>query len=202
MRETVTPAVREKTVWAGSNLGSFPQASAALEALAGVSVSAQRVRRITEQVGQDRLTERREEVAEFRDRPLMERVSSPAGVAAPELGVVMMDGGRYQRRDHFGLAFLTHVTGQAHDFTGRAERHGERDGFVQIAADADVDVVALEGDPRKAGSFDLVADQIGAAHRERTGATRGFVSGLFFFGDQTAHGGSIVVGCFTVLIGG
>lgn len=102
MRETVTPAVLEKTVWAGSNLGSFPQASAALEALAGVSVSAQRVRRITEQVGQDRLTERREQVAEFRDRPLMERVSSPAGVAAPELGVVMMDGGRYQRRDHFG----------------------------------------------------------------------------------------------------
>lgn len=102
MRETVTPAVLEQTVWAGSNLGSFPQASAALEALAGLSLSAQRVRRITEQVGQDRLTERRGEVADFRDQPLMQRVASPANVAVPEWGVVMMDGGRYQRRDHFG----------------------------------------------------------------------------------------------------
>jgi len=30
VRETVTPAVLEKVVWAGANLNSFPQASAAL----------------------------------------------------------------------------------------------------------------------------------------------------------------------------
>jgi hypothetical protein len=102
VRETVTPAVLEQTVWAGSNLGSFPQASAALEALGDIVLSAQRVRRITEQVGQDRLSERRQQVAAFRDRPLMERLCSPPGAAPPELGVLMMDGGRYQRRDHFG----------------------------------------------------------------------------------------------------
>lgn len=92
----------QKVVWAGANLGSFPQAVAALRELAGIELSAKQVRRMTEQVGQDRHDERQQEVAAFKDKPLMERLESPADVESPELGVVMMDGGRYQRRDHFG----------------------------------------------------------------------------------------------------
>ena len=102
VRETVTPAVLQKVVWAGANLGSFTQASDALQMLAGMNLSAKRVRRITEQVGQDRLEERVQQVAEFQAKPLMERLRSPAQMDSPALGVVMLDGGRYQRRDHFG----------------------------------------------------------------------------------------------------
>lgn len=102
VRETVTPAVLQKVVWAGANLGSFPQSSAALNELADLNLSAKRVRRITEQIGQDRLDERQQQVADFKEKPLMEKVKSPVAVDSPELGVVMFDGGRYQRRDHFG----------------------------------------------------------------------------------------------------
>jgi len=101
VRETVTPAVLQKVVWAGANLGSFPQASAALNELADIELSPKRVRRITEQIGQDRLDERQQQVADFKEKPLMEKAKSPVAVDSPELGVVMFDGGRYQRRDHF-----------------------------------------------------------------------------------------------------
>src|SRR5258706_493850 len=56
-----------------------------------------------------------------------------------------------------------------------------------IAPDADVEIVALEADLLEAGSLQLIADQIGPAHREGTGAARRFVGGFFFFGDQRAH---------------
>lgn len=101
VRETVTPAVLQRVVWAGANLGSFPQASAALKELADIRLSAKQVRRMTEQVGQDRLEERTGQVADFKEKPLMEKATSPADVESPDLGVVMLDGGRYQRRDHF-----------------------------------------------------------------------------------------------------
>jgi len=54
-----------------------------------------------QQIGQDRLDEREQQVAEFKEKPLMERVKSPTDKHSPNLGVVMTDGGRYQRRDHF-----------------------------------------------------------------------------------------------------
>ena len=102
VRETVTPSVLQRVVWAGANLNSFPQAATALKMLADIELSAKQIRRITEQVGQDRLEERRQSVAEFRNKPLMQRLTPPQDVEPPQLGVVMMDGGRYQRRDHFG----------------------------------------------------------------------------------------------------
>lgn len=92
----------EKIVWAGTNLGSFPQAESALGELAGLDISARRTRRITEQVGQDRVAERQREIVAYREKPLAQRVVSAPASPSPSLGVVMMDGGRYQRRDHFG----------------------------------------------------------------------------------------------------
>ncbi len=50
----------EKIVWAGANLGSFAQAEAALRELAGIEISGKRIRRITEQIGQNRLAERQQ----------------------------------------------------------------------------------------------------------------------------------------------
>ncbi|HWA29374.1 MAG TPA: hypothetical protein VG734_27235 [Lacunisphaera sp.] len=91
----------EKLVWAGANLSSYAQATAAIEVLAGLSVTAKQVRRITTQAGDDRLQERREQVAAFQSLPLVERTSPHPTADPPELGVVMPDGGRMQRRDLF-----------------------------------------------------------------------------------------------------
>ena len=102
--ETVTPLVLQKVVWAGANLGSFPQSSAALKELAGIELFLNQVHRMTEQVGQDRLDERQQQVADFKERTLMEKSKSPVEVKSPNLGMVMFDGGRDQRRDHFGEA--------------------------------------------------------------------------------------------------
>ncbi len=83
VRETVTPAVLQKVVWAGANLGSSPQAVEALRELSGIELSAKQVRRMTEQVGQDRHDERQQQVADFKDKPLMDRLESPADVESP-----------------------------------------------------------------------------------------------------------------------
>lgn len=128
VRETVTPAVLQKTVWAGANLKSFPQGSEALRVLAEVALTAKQVRRITEQFGQDRLAERLRQVADFQEKPLMQRLTAAADIDRPPLGVVMMDGGRYQRRDHFGevnydgshwkedkVGIVLHMDSQVHD---------------------------------------------------------------------------------------
>jgi hypothetical protein len=97
----VTPLVLEKTVWAGTNLGSYQQAVDALEELADISLAPKQVQRITSRVGGDCVQERRDHVEQHRRRPLMERVGAPAGIEPPDLAAVMMDGGRFQRCDHF-----------------------------------------------------------------------------------------------------
>jgi hypothetical protein len=101
VRESVTPLLLEKLVWAGANLSSYSQAAAAMQQLAGLSVTVKQVRRITSQIGDDRLCERLEQVAAFQALTLAERTSPHPTAQPPELGVVMMDGGRMQRRDLF-----------------------------------------------------------------------------------------------------
>lgn len=97
----MTPLLLEKVVWCGANLGSYQNASAALEHLANVDVAIKQVQRITSQVGSDGVARRQVEVEIHRARPLMERVTAPPHVQPPPLAVVMMDGGRFQRRDNF-----------------------------------------------------------------------------------------------------
>jgi hypothetical protein len=100
-RGTTTPKLTEKIVWAGSNLGSYAMAADATRQLAEQDISAGRIRRQVKQVGDARLAERERAVAELQaiDLPLRRRGSSHQ--EAPQVAVVMMDGGRYQRRDHF-----------------------------------------------------------------------------------------------------
>lgn len=88
-------------VWAGVTLGSYQQATDALRELAGVKLVPKQVQRITTQIGMDRVDERRRLVDEYQQQPLMTRVAAPPQVKPPDLAVVMMDGGRYQRRDDF-----------------------------------------------------------------------------------------------------
>ncbi len=101
-RESVTPKTLEKVVWAGANLGSYPQAASALRELVGVELADQRVHRMTSQIGEDRCRERALHVESFRAKSLAERTKPNPDADVPALGVVMMDGGRHQRRDHFG----------------------------------------------------------------------------------------------------
>ena len=89
-------------VWAGANLSSYGMASESLEQLAGLSISDRRIRLQIEKVGTARIDEREAAVTELKRMTLPQRRAGRQAVDAPKLAVVMMDGGRYQRRDHFG----------------------------------------------------------------------------------------------------
>jgi hypothetical protein len=100
-RSTVTTKVLQKAVWAGANNGSYPQAAVALEELAEIRLSAKQVRRLVGEVGQARLAERDAATEQLRTMSLHKRRSGSRAARSPELAVISMDGGRYQRRDHF-----------------------------------------------------------------------------------------------------
>ena len=88
-------------VYAGTQLTSFAQGSAALEALGRLRVATKQVERITEKIGQERVDQRDEAVQRFLALPLMDRCKSPVANPPPESNVatVMMDGGRLQILD-------------------------------------------------------------------------------------------------------
>lgn len=99
-RATVSPKVLQQMVWAGSSL-SFEMAAEAMLQLAGNKISAGRIRRQVEQVGAARTDERDQQIEDLKKMTLPERRAVVDHEPAPEVAVVMMDGGRYQRRDHF-----------------------------------------------------------------------------------------------------
>lgn len=101
VREGATPLVLEKVVWAGANMGSYQQAGDALRILSDITLAPKQVQRMTSQIGSDAVALRQEQVARHAKRPLMKRTTAKSGSNSQELAVVMMDGGRFQRRDHF-----------------------------------------------------------------------------------------------------
>lgn len=92
----------EKAVWAGTHQGSFGAAAESMKMLAENTLSAKQVRRITTLIGEDRVAERRAQVTAFTKKTLVERTTPKPGVAPPPVGVLMLDNGTHQRRDHFG----------------------------------------------------------------------------------------------------
>jgi hypothetical protein len=62
-------------------------------------VDPKQVERLTERVGAERVAERDAQAAAFGALPLAEKFRAPAGQAAPDLAVVMADGGRLQILD-------------------------------------------------------------------------------------------------------
>jgi hypothetical protein len=88
--------VQAKIVYAGVNSSSFQQASRHLHELAGWDVSIKQVERLTERIGAERCVERDAAVAAYRAKPLVERKDKPAGVVAPAVVAVGVDGGRLQ----------------------------------------------------------------------------------------------------------
>lgn len=89
-------------VWAGSNLGSYEMAAEAMRELGGLSISARRIRRVVNRLGDERVAEREAQIEQFKAMDLPKQQAGSSAVEPPELAVTMIDGGRYQRRDHFG----------------------------------------------------------------------------------------------------
>jgi len=54
------------------------------------------------EIGDARVSEREQQVESLEKMSFKERRTGSSSAEAPLLAVVMMDGGRYQRRDHFG----------------------------------------------------------------------------------------------------
>lgn len=87
----------KKAVYAGANATSFRQAECDLKEEAELSISQQRIMRITKRIGQERVEEREAAVEHWRALPLPERLRSPHG-HVPALACVQIDGGRIQIR--------------------------------------------------------------------------------------------------------
>ena len=86
-----------KIEFAGANAPSFEAAAAALERLAELPVSAKHVQRLTERLGQERATQRDEEVKQRRAGTLR-----PAHAQAPAVAVIHVDAGKVQLRAEDG----------------------------------------------------------------------------------------------------
>lgn len=91
----------QKITWCGANLGSYQQSVLALKALLDVSPAIKQIQRITSRSGAERVAEREQEIEQFQQLTLEERTRVRGEWDGDELAVVMMDGGRMQRRDHF-----------------------------------------------------------------------------------------------------
>jgi hypothetical protein len=94
-----SPALQQKTTYAGTVSRSFAEGSELLGRLADVVVSAKQVERLARRIGAERVAERAAAVAAYQALPLVEKFAAPAGVTPPEVAVVMADGGRLQILD-------------------------------------------------------------------------------------------------------
>ena len=91
-----SPTALKKVVYAGTQATSFPQGSRDLKELAELDVSAERVRRATERIGEERVAERDAQAAAYEALPIPARRTVPADQPTPAVACVQMDGGRLQ----------------------------------------------------------------------------------------------------------
>lgn len=91
----------QKAVWAGTNNHSYLLAAEAVSQLGEIKLSAKQIRRMVNQIGQARTAERDQAVKQLKAMPLTKRLAGSQASQPPQLAVISMDGGRYQRRDNF-----------------------------------------------------------------------------------------------------
>jgi hypothetical protein len=94
----LSPGLLSKLVSVACRCRSFIEASDVFWDLTGIRISPKQIERIIHQIGQERADQRDAEVAQFEKLPLVEKFATPSGVTAPDLAVVMTDGGRLQIR--------------------------------------------------------------------------------------------------------
>ena len=80
----------------GTALSSFPQAQVAAKAVLETVLGVKRIERLTERIGTERVAERDEAVKLWQRRTVVEKEKAPPNVKAPQLAVLMPDGGRMQ----------------------------------------------------------------------------------------------------------
>jgi hypothetical protein len=91
--EGYSPTLLRKAVRQASKAASFQDASEDLRELAGFSISATHLQRLSERIGDEWQQQRDVEIQAFRDNRL-----ARAYEEAPKVSAVMLDGGRYQTR--------------------------------------------------------------------------------------------------------
>ncbi len=89
----------EKIVYAGTACRSFVDASQVLKKLANIQADEKQVERLTRAIGEERVEERAAAVQAFQALPLPRKFAVPKEVPAPDVAVVMVDGGRIQIMD-------------------------------------------------------------------------------------------------------
>ena len=114
-----------KIIHAGVANVSFEQGSHDLAVLAEIDVSTKQVERVTQRIGQERVSERAEAVAAYQALPLVERKAVPAGVTAPDVAVAGVDGGRLQILERSGATIDAEEA--TPDETTRSGKHWRED---------------------------------------------------------------------------
>jgi hypothetical protein len=94
-----SPTALKKVVYAGTQATSFPQGSRDLQELAELDVSPERVRRVTERIGQERVAERDAQAAAHEAMSIPAQRIASADRPTPAVACVQMDGGRLQLMD-------------------------------------------------------------------------------------------------------
>jgi hypothetical protein len=94
-----SPTALKKVVYAGTQAVSFSQGSRDLKELAELAVSPERVRRATERIGAERVTERDAQAVAYEALSIPARRTVPADQPTPAVACVQMDGGRFQYFD-------------------------------------------------------------------------------------------------------
>ena len=78
-------------------LKSFPQAAGAVKKLLEMEFGRERLERLTERIGTERVEQRQLEVETVAELTLMQKLEGPAGVTPPVACAVMGDGGRLKK---------------------------------------------------------------------------------------------------------
>jgi len=94
--DTLSPGMLRKVVYGGSHSVSFRHAEKDIFELAESRVSAARIRRATERIGQERVAQRQAEVSFWNALGLPQKQQAPPGKTPPVVACVQMDGGRMQ----------------------------------------------------------------------------------------------------------
>lgn len=95
--ETLSPALAKKVVHVAACSASFQQAEEDLRVLAEVQVSANRIHRVAQRIGSERVADSRAAVTAYQHVPLPRWQDSP-GPAPPDVACIQADGGRIQIR--------------------------------------------------------------------------------------------------------
>ena len=83
----------------GAKLGSFASAAESVAETLEVERTTQRVERLTERIGCERVAQRELAIADWEALPLVAKLAAPQGIKAPAVAGVSCDGGRMQRCD-------------------------------------------------------------------------------------------------------